>query len=245
MNVYIYDDFLNKSRYRRSLSKIEIRLTDLGLNGKIIRLGAIKDVKEAIRSEVKNGAKNIVAVGNNETINKTISALMGDKIYDFFKKEVLFSIIPVGDNNSIAESIGVKRGEEACNIILARRVESIDIAWAGKNIFFNKAELVSSSANLIIDDKYELEINKKINLQIVNISDRKNICNIEKINPQDQLLNIIINNGKDSTLISSDNLKIHGEGRLILDSCIEEEIPINIGLTKERVNMIVGKNRNF
>jgi hypothetical protein len=245
MNVYIYDDFLNKSRHRRSLNKIEIRLTDLGLNGKIIRLGTIKNVKEVIQSEVRNGAKNIIAVGNNETVNKTINALLSNKDYDFFKKELLFSIIPIGDNNSIAESIGVKKGEEACNIMLARRVESLDVAWAGKNIFLNKAELISNEATVKINNQYNIEVNKKIDLQIVNISDRKNDYHLDKISPQDEKLNIVINKGKDNTLISSDDIKISGTGELILDSCIRESLPLEIGIIKQKINIIVGKDRNF
>ncbi len=109
MNTYIYDDFLNKGRYRRALNKVEIRLTDLVLNGKIIRLGSIKNVKEVIQTEIKNGVKTIVAVGNNATANKVISAMITNKAYDFFQKDVLFSIIPIGDNNSIATSFGIKK----------------------------------------------------------------------------------------------------------------------------------------
>ncbi|MDX9778789.1 MAG: diacylglycerol kinase family protein [Patescibacteria group bacterium] len=246
MNVYIYDDFLNKSRYRRALAKVEIRLTDLGLNGKIIRLGAIKNVREVIQSEIKNGAKNIIAVGNNETVNKVVSAIMSSKSYDLFKKELLFSIIPIGDNNSIAESLGIKKSEDACNIILARRVENINIAWAGKNIFINKLELVNNGLKIEIDKKYEIElINKKNSAQIINIADKKSLNFFEKISPQDNLLNIMIDKGKDETFIASKNIKIKGLGEVILDSCLLEKTPIDIGLLQENLNIIVGKERSF
>lgn len=246
MNVYIYDDFLNKSRYRRALAKVEIRLTDLGLNGKIIRLGAIKNVREVIQSEIKNGAKNIIAVGNNETVNKVVSAIMSSKSYDLFKKELLFSIIPIGDNNSIAESLGIKKSEDACNIILARRVENINIAWAGKNIFINKLELVNNGLKIEIDNKYEIElINKKNSAHIINIADKKSLNFFEKISPQDNLLNIMIDKGKDETFIASKNIKIKGLGEVILDSCLLEKTPIDIGLLQENLNIIVGKERSF
>jgi len=246
MNVYVYDDFLNKSRYRRALAKVEIRLTDLGLNGKIIRLGAIKNVREVIQSEIKNGAKNIIAVGNNETVNKVVSAIMSGKSYDLFKKELLFSIIPIGDNNSIAESLGIKKSEDACNIILARRVENINIAWAGKNIFINKLEIIDSDLKIEIDNKYEIElINKKNSAQIVNIADKKSLNFFEKINPQDNLLNIMIDKGRDETFVASKNIKIKGTGEVILDSCLLEKTPIDIGLLQENLNIIVGKERSF
>mgnify|MGYP000966424279 FL=1 len=73
MHVYIYDEHLNKAKYNRAINRLEIRLTDLGLNGKIIRLGGIKNIKATIQNEIKLGAKTIVAVGNNQTVNKPIS----------------------------------------------------------------------------------------------------------------------------------------------------------------------------
>lgn len=245
MNVYIYDDFLNKSRYRRALGKIEIRLTDLGLNGKIIRLGTIKNVKEVIQAEIKNGAKNIIAVGDNHTVNMVISALVSNKAYDFFQKEILFSIIPIGDNNSIAHSLGIKKGEDSCNTILARRIKTIDLAWAGKTIFLGKAELFSKSAEIEIDDQYKIEIDKNIKAQIVNIADKKTSFDINKVNPKDHKLNISINKGKDSTYIASDNIQIHGSGELIIDSSLIEPLPVKLGVLKQKLNIIVGKDRNF
>lgn len=245
MNVYIYDDFLNKSRYRRALTKAEIRLTDLGLNGKIIRLGTIKNVREVIQSEIKNGAKNIIAVGNNETVNKVVEALISNKTYDFFQKEILVSIIPIGDNNSIADSLGIKKGEDSCNTILARRVETIDVAWAGKSIFLSKAELISDNASVQIDNKYNIEVNKKITVDFSNINDSKNNLYSERITPKDSLLNIIINKGKDSTFITSDKIQIKGAGELILDSSLIEKLPTELGILKQKINVIVGKNRSF
>jgi hypothetical protein len=84
MHVYIYDDYLNKGKYHKVINRIEIRLTDLGLNGKIIRLGDIKNIKGTIQNEIKLGAKTIIAVGNNQTVNKIIGALVDADIYEEF-----------------------------------------------------------------------------------------------------------------------------------------------------------------
>ena len=111
MNIYIYDDYLNKSKYSRILNRVEIRLTDLGLNGKIIRLGAIKNIRDVIQNEIKNGAKTIVAVGNNQTVNKIIGSVIDNELYGFFQKNILFSIILIGEDNSIANSLGIKKEE--------------------------------------------------------------------------------------------------------------------------------------
>ena len=38
MHVYIYDSFLNHKKFEKIIARIETRVTDLGLNGKINRL---------------------------------------------------------------------------------------------------------------------------------------------------------------------------------------------------------------
>ena len=246
MNAYIYDDFLNKNRYRRSLNRVEIRLTDLGLNGKIIRLGAIKNIKEVIQAEIKNGIKNIIAVGNNETVNKVISAMITNKNYGFFQKDVLFSIIPIGGNNSIANSFGIRKEEDACNILLARRVKQIDIAYAGNNIFLNKAELTSSDAIIEINSDYHIELNKKTNVKIININDDSKLIFKDKISPNDDSLNLIVNGrNPDNTFITSNLIKMSGSGEIILDESIAIPLPSEIGIMPQKINIIVGKDRSF
>jgi len=246
MNAYIYDDFLNKSRYRRAINRVEIRLTDLGLNGKIIRLGAIKNIKDVIQAEMKNGIKNIIAVGNNETVNKVVSSMIANKTYGFFQKDVLFSIIPIGGNNSIAHSFGIKKEEDACNILLARRVQKIDVAYAGNNIFLNKAELFSNDAVVEIDDDYHLELNRKANIKIININDDNYLAFKNKIDSNDNNLNLIVSGrNQDNTFITSKHIKINGTGELILDETISVPMPTEIGIIEQKINVIVGKDRSF
>lgn len=246
MNAYIYDDFLSKSRYRRALNRIEIRLTDLGLNGKIIRLGSIKNVRDAIQSEIKNGITNIIAVGNNETANKVIGAMIANKAYGFFQKDVLFSIIPVGDNNSIAASFGIKKEEEACNILLARRIKQIDIGIAGNNIFLNKAEINSDNAMITVDNNYALSLTRKTTVQIINLNDDPNLLNKDRIDPCDGNLNLVTSGrGEDGTFLTSNNLHITGDGELILDGSVSVPLPTDIGIINEKINIIVGKERGF
>ena len=160
MHVYIYDDYLNKNKYSRAINHLEIRLTDLGLNGKIIRLDNIKNIKNAIASEIRIGAKTIVAVGNNQTVNKIIGAIIDSDAYSEFQQKTLLGIIPVGDDNSIASSFGIKNADEACNILLARRIEKIDIGSAGENYFLNQSTIESSGTILEIDN-YSLEPQEK------------------------------------------------------------------------------------
>jgi len=244
MNLFVYDDFLNKSRYNRVLNKIEIRLTDLGLNGKILRLGSIKNTSSLIQQEVRNGAKNIIAVGNNFTVNKVVSALVDNNLSDLFLKDVLFSLIPVGDNQSIAQSLGIEKEEEACNIILARRIEKINIGLAGKNYFINKAEIKKSNILLDFND-FKVEVSDKNTTSIYNLFDNTDILNKNIIFNNNKIKVVITNKNGDLSYLQADNLQINGEDLMLIDNSITINLPKNIGLLKNKLNVIVGKNRLF
>lgn len=244
MHVYIYDDYLNKNKYNRAINRMEIRLTDLGLNGKIIRLGGIKNIKGTIQNEIKLGAKTIIAVGNNQTINKIIGSIIDTDIYSDFQKKTLLGIIPIGDDNSIAASFGIKNEEEACNILLARRVEKIDLGSVGNHYFLNQASIQSANTVLEIDN-YSLTVSEKGEVKIINLlSDPK-----EKIksNPHDGLLDILIRTKKrDLTFLTVKKLRvINQEEKLIVDGVIEIETPAEISIMKDKVSVIVGKDRLF
>lgn len=244
MHVYIYDDYLNKSKYNRSINRLEIRLTDLGLNGKIIRLGGIKNIKGTIQHEIKLGAKTIVAVGNNQTINKIIGAIIDTEIYNDFQKNTLLGLIPIGNDNSIASSFGIKNIDDACNILLARRIKKIDLGLVGNYYFLNQASIRSLGTIIEIDD-YTLEITEKGEVRIINLlSDPK-----EKIksNPHDGKLDILIKTRKrDESVITVRKLKItNPQEQLIIDDVLAIGTPAEVSIMKDKVNVIVGKNRLF
>lgn len=247
MNIYIYDDYLNKNKYNRVLNRVEIRLTDLGLNGKIIRLGAIKNIRDVIQNEIKNGAKTIIAVGNNQTVNKIIGSVIDNEMYGFFQKNILFSIIPIGADNSIADSLGIKKEEEACNILLARRVKKIDIGLVNNYYFLNKATIPSQGTTVEINNEYSIETTEKGVVSVYNLkssaSDDKNL----KINPIDGKLDVYIKNkDKESTFISVKKLKITNKNYpLLLDNIIEIKTPADISVITGKLNVVVGKDRSF
>lgn len=244
MHVYIYDEYLNKNKYNRAINRLEIRLTDLGLNGKIIRLDAIKNIKNAIQNEIKIGSKTIIAVGNNQTVNRIIGAIIESDTYGDFQQKTLLGIIPIGDDNSIADSFGIKNADDACNILLARRVERIDIGSAGDNYFLNQSSIQSYGTTIEIDG-YTIEPQEKGEIKIINLlSDKRETI---KSNPHDGKLEVLIKTRKrDQTVLRVKSLKIHNaQHKLIVDDVIEIDTPVEINIRQDKLNIIVGKDRLF
>jgi diacylglycerol kinase family enzyme len=223
---------------------MEIRLTDLGLNGKIIRLGGIKNIKGTIQNEIKLGAKTIVAVGNNQTVNKIIGAIIDTDIYGDFQKKTLLGIIPIGNDNSIAASFGIKNEEDACNILLARRIEKIDLGLVGDHYFLNDATIESLGTNIDLGD-YSIEAEEKGMIRIINLlSDKTNTINS---NPHDGLLDVVITPRKKSqTILKLNKFKVTSETeQLLVDGVIMVKLPAEVSVVRDRVSVIVGKERLF
>jgi len=244
MHVYIYDDYLNKSKYSKAVNRMEIRLTDLGLNGKIIRLGGIKNIKGTIQNEIRLGAKTIVAVGNNQTVNKIIGAIIDNDIYSDFQKKTLLGIVPIGNDNSIASSFGIKNEEEACNILLARRIEKIDLGLIGDRYFLNETTIEGLGTIIDLGD-YSLEVAEKGTVRIINLlSDKENLINS---NPHDGLLDIIIKTKKkDQTILKLNKFIVtNATEQLLIDGVIEVKTPAEVSVDRDKVSVIVGRDRLF
>src|SRR3989339_4363 len=121
MYVYLYDNFLRHKSFTSVIKAMEIKLTDYGIAGKILRLHSYVDSKTIIEDEIKRGAKTIVIVGNDATLGQVLSR--GATC------DCVFGFLPVGPNNTIAEVLGVPVGVESCDILSRRRKEFLDIGW--------------------------------------------------------------------------------------------------------------------
>jgi diacylglycerol kinase family enzyme len=247
MHIYIYDDFLEKSRYNKTLNKIETRLTDLGLSGKIVRLNNLKNSDKAIKEEVKQGAKTVVAVGGDKTFSKVINVLMSNDL-SFFVRNIVIAFIPVG-NSSLAETFGLNNYQQACDILLARRLKTIFLAKCNTLYFISNIKINGENAEIQINENYQVTLLRNNTAYIINVPSRKildKIPNIKEID-ENKLYLYIENNKQDFSFIPANKLKIKNQKNLFLslDSCLNCEESADISLSDKQIRLIVGKNRAF
>jgi hypothetical protein len=240
MNVFVYDDFLKK--HTKTVNNMEVLLHKLNLNGKIVYLESIRNINDLIKDEVNNGAKTIIAVGNNQTINKVLNGMMSGN-----NNNIALGIIPVGDNNSIASACGIRNEKEACDILLARRIEKVDVSRANNLYFLANARIKSKGTTLKIQD-FSIDQTENGEINLINISTKN--CSAKNIlaDPQDGQLNLYINNGgKKYSLLSVKELELENSRseKLIIDESIKLDTPAKIGVSDRKINLIVGKNRKF
>lgn len=239
MNIFVYDDFLDK--HKKTVRVIEENLNKLNLQGKIIYLKNIKNIKEALQNEIENGAKTIISVGNNKTANTIINILAN------FSEKIPLALIPVGKDNSIAYSLGISNEKEACFILSSRRIEKINLAEANNTLFISNFFIKNKNTTALINNSYSITPEKNGDFFIYNLSPIEKIFKNIKINPQDNILNLYIKIGqknKSHLLIKEVEIK-NKEERGILDGIIKITPPIKIKISNKNINLIVGKERSF
>lgn len=183
-NIYIYDQSLGTKRHQKALEKLETRLTDLGLNGKIYRLAPMTRVEEIIRDELKKSPKTIVVVGGDELFTR-VAALV-------FEKSIPLAIVPLGSESLCAAVLGVT-SENACKVLAARRLVTLDVGITNTGAFFLSQLIVTTSNPVLkIDNKLTAESSGSTTIQITNVLPDDFGYQGVKALPDDGLLNMYI-----------------------------------------------------
>jgi hypothetical protein len=146
--AYIYDDFLSDRRYERELGQVETELARHGIGGRTFRLSPLTASRDLIKDLVMDGAKNVVFVGNDLTVEKMMWFLPD--------LDVTIGYIPITDKNPLAELLGISFGAPAVDILAARFVETFDIGKINDRYFFTEVVLPSTKAALEIEGRYRV-----------------------------------------------------------------------------------------
>lgn len=254
MYLYLYDYFLNDKKYNRLLAKIETRLTDLGIGGKIFRLSPLRNVEDLLNDEIKNGIKTIVVVGNDKSFSQVVNVAA--------KFDVVLGLIPVGPENKIAKTLGINSPDEACNIIAARITEKIDLGKINNTYFLSNITINGGELTIECENKYKVTPQKQNEVSICNFRPlfASEMSQTGYFNPKDGMLEILVrplSNGfwqffnksnqiknsvipfKKLSIYSKNSLSITTDGQRVLKT------PVKIEIIPDKLKLIVGKDRLF
>jgi len=252
MYVYLYDNFLKQKKYDSTIKAIETRLTDFGIAGKIIRLQNFTNSEAVIEEEILRGATAIVIVGNDVTFGHVLSRAA--------TCDILFGFLPIGDNNSIAEVLGIPVGIEACDVLSKRRKLKLDVGWFNNRYFVSQLHIPPSDISVEYDEKFKVSATNKMELVVCNL--QPYIWKNKKkgdfvVHPQDGKLEaflrpmsgrgIIKEKYEDPSIFPFEEMVVSSRKPFVVeaDGKQSKETKIKIKLAKSRVDMVVGKERKF
>lgn len=247
MYSYLYDSYLAEKKYAIALAKTELRLSDLDIAGKINRLSFLKSIKNILQDEAKRGLKNLVVVGNDQTFNQVLNLAVD--------LNVAIGFIPLGPQKILAKILGLTDYLAACDTLAARKIEKVDVALVNGYYFLTSFDLPP--------DPIILECNQSYFLTPTNHKIAIKVCNLDYTNgalakPQDGLLEIVVQEkppllrfwSKPEHPISKfliKQLKISAKKATLIkiDSQKTFKTPVQITIEKQKLALIVGKNRMF
>ncbi len=163
MYTYVYDTFVTDKKHERALSRVETRLTDLGISGRIERLTMFKNVREIVADAAGQGCETIVAVGNDETVGRLI-----DAVGEF---DMAFGIVPVGEGpHGIASMLGIDECAEACNILSRRVLQTIDLGRINDHYFLSSVLIPRTRAAISCNGQYSVIPTEDNEIQVCNLA---------------------------------------------------------------------------
>lgn len=162
--AFIYDDVLNDRRYERAIAEVDVRLTSLDLQGRVVRLSLFRSAKELIEQMVREGVTTIVIIGNDHSLDKMMWFLPD--------MDVTIGYIPVVEPWDIATLLGIPTGPNACDVLAARFVETVDVGRIDDRYFLTSVRMPQTMAAIDIEGQYRLSAIHGGSITIRNIGDQ-------------------------------------------------------------------------
>ncbi|MBI2633610.1 MAG: hypothetical protein HYW78_04510 [Parcubacteria group bacterium] len=260
MYYYLYDSHLVAKKYQKTLARVENRVNNLGITGKIIKLTIIKSAAEIIRDILKREnqeeTKTIVAVGSE--------ALFTEVAAEVIDKKVVLGYVPVGSYDTLAVLLGIPTNELACDVIAARLKKVLDVGKYNGSYFISHIDIDGRGVRLKCDDAYTMTLSRGDRVRAINCNFLRDALKDEVCapfaNPRDGLLEVAVYNARGS-FFGLFNRRLTIDTHLfarrveVLKAQDGEEISINVddrkivktplvveGLSK-KITVIVGKER--
>jgi diacylglycerol kinase family enzyme len=185
MYCYLYDAFIRDRRYESLINRIEARISELGLQGKVERLTVLKNAKEIVEDAIKKDVETFVIVGDDTSITKILNYLAG--------KKIILGIIPVGPQQIISSMLGIPYGDGACDTLSKRIVKRLDLGRANSQHFLVSLDVPKSSANIDVDGTFSISaLNTEAHMSLTNFGPLPNGSSSAFANPEDGLIELVV-----------------------------------------------------
>lgn len=259
MYFYFYDKFVQDKKYEVVLTKIETRLIELGINGRIEKLSLFKNIRELIADGIKKGAHTIVAVGNDRTLSTVVNIVAP-------YTDVSLGYIPVAEGTHFAKVLGISAGDKACDVLSKRLYKKFDLGRIKDFYFLGSLELPTHTRlELQCDDSYTVSATQQTNeLFILNmgrvVGADVDLANLRLAASDDSRLEVVIaplarrkffsrraKYAYPESVFRVKNLEIkmkNGEtAEISADQIAKFQTPCAVAVEPKALKMIVGKER--
>ncbi len=127
MFFYFYDTFVLDKKHEGTLTRVENRIIELGINGRVEKLTPLRNMKGLLEDGIKQGAHTVVIIGDDTTFVRAVNITA--------EHDVVLGYIPFAKTSPLAELFGITDTFEACNILSRRIIKQLSLGKANANYF--------------------------------------------------------------------------------------------------------------
>ncbi len=248
--AFIYDDFLNDRKYERSLSDLDARLASLDLNGRTARLAMFRNAKDMLESLVGQGCTTIVMVGNDQTLDKVMWFLPD--------MDVTLGYLPVADPSNVARILGIPNGPEACDVLAARLIETIDVGKLDDRYFLTEVALEHTLAAVDVEGQYRISPARGGSIYIRNLGSMQD-AGVPSADARDGMLEVVIqpeeekSSGFFKKTKQPDTRILMKTGEIVasqpvdakVDSHMMNSMRFKLGIVPNKLKIVTGRRRRL
>lgn len=240
--AYFYDAFVSDKKYEKELNDIEAEIANKNIGGRIARLAMFRNPREMMEDLIRGGAKNIVVVGNDDTLKKVI--------WSSSDLEPVFGYLPVGKPTELAELLGIASGKTAVDILAGRYIETLDVGKINDAYFLREIVITDPKASVAIEGQFSVKPTDDGTMRIRNTSlpdIRKEVEARTTGGLEIEVIPRIDQTSRDAaaakTKLRFERARISGEGsvRIEVDGHAITETHFDISVIPKRLKFITGR----
>lgn len=246
--AYIYDEFLADRRFERDLAFLETEVARRGIEGRIVRLAMFRQPKDILKDLTAANVKNIIFVGNDQTLEKMMWFLPD--------MQATFGFVPMVNECALAALLGIPQGAGSVDVLAARLVETVDIGKINDRYFLTEAVMPNTKASVDVEGKYRMSPVDSGAIAIRNLAGNVGSA----AHPQDGKLEIIIQTRtadqpfkfwqkgslhESRTLLTHGSIQASKSIEVIVDGQPMHGAHFTLSVVPRVFKMIIGKQRGW
>lgn len=153
MYYYIVNPAAGNGKVNRIQGRLISLLKEKRVDGEFTKSIGKGDSFKIARMAIRQGYKNIIAVGGDSTVSEVINGISGSG-------DVAFGIIPIGNSNITAKLLGITDWVNAINILAKKKKKIVKLAKVNDAYFLNSVHMGFESE--IINERTDLNFFKNL-----------------------------------------------------------------------------------
>ena len=252
MYYYVYDSFAGDKEFRRIIQTLETETNNLGLTGERGQASALRQADDLVKEAAERGYKPIVVIGDDGTLNAGINAIAKNNL------TTPLAYVPLKKNQPLAFLLGLT--PETAIVSLSRRVvREMALAQANQNFFLasincfagtaGSKRLLGKNRGTVFEPQLLLDEHIKISAPVDRVLiEHKPDSGAFRVSLRHESKSFLrratfeeqgIFWAKHITVSAKQPITCLLDGRAIIRA------PLDIHLSDQSINLIVGRTRRF